>query len=67
MAKAFRSLSPKQILERVRLHRQAVMILVHRRAKKAVERELRARAKAKIHRAKGDQPTRSRLSRPTSS
>jgi hypothetical protein len=40
MAKAVRSLSPKQILERVRLHRQAVMILAHRRAKKAVKREL---------------------------
>jgi hypothetical protein len=43
MAQAVRSLSPKQIRERTQLHRQAVMILAHRRAKKAVERELQSR------------------------
>jgi hypothetical protein len=40
MAKAVRSLSPKQILERTQQHRQAVMVLAHRRARKAVERQL---------------------------
>src|SRR6516162_1438290 len=39
---ATRSLSPKQIHERTQ-HHQAVMILAHRRAKKAVERELQSR------------------------
>jgi hypothetical protein len=37
---ATRSLSPKQILERTQQHRQAVMVLAHRRARKAVERQL---------------------------
>jgi hypothetical protein len=39
---ATRTLSPKQILERTQLLRQAVMILAHRRARKAVERQLQA-------------------------
>jgi hypothetical protein len=43
MAQAVRSLSPKRIAERMQQHRQAVMILAHRRAKKAVERELQSR------------------------
>ena len=43
MAQAVRSLSPKQIHKRTQQHRQAVMILAHRRAKKAVERELQSR------------------------
>ena len=38
---ATRSLSPKQILERTQQHRQAVMVLAHRRARKAVERQLK--------------------------
>ena len=42
MAEAVRSLSPKQILERVRLHRQAVMVLARLAAKRAVQDELRA-------------------------
>ncbi|MFZ0151265.1 MAG: hypothetical protein WAM72_23550 [Xanthobacteraceae bacterium] len=37
---ATRSLSPKQIVERTQRHRQAVMVLAHRRARKAVERQL---------------------------
>jgi hypothetical protein len=37
---ATRSLSPKQILERTQQHRQAVMVLAHRRVRKAVERQL---------------------------
>jgi hypothetical protein len=37
---ATRSLSPKQIAERTQQHRQAVMVLAHRRARKAVERQL---------------------------
>ena len=37
---ATRSLSPKQILERTRQHRQAVMVLARRCARKAVERQL---------------------------
>jgi uncharacterized protein YbjT (DUF2867 family) len=43
MAQAVRSLSPKQIRDRAQLHRQAVMILAHRRAKKAVEAELKSK------------------------
>jgi hypothetical protein len=39
---ATRSLSPKQILERTLQHRQAVMQLAHRRARKAVNADLRA-------------------------
>lgn len=42
---ATRSLSPKQITERTQQHRQAVMILAHRRARKAVERELKAQGR----------------------
>ena len=42
---ATRSLSPKQILERTRLHRQAVLILAKQRAKRAVERELKAQGR----------------------
>jgi hypothetical protein len=45
MAQAIRSLSPKQILERTQQHRQAVLILAHRRARKAVERELKAQGR----------------------
>jgi hypothetical protein len=40
---AAQSLSPKQIAERTQLHRQAVMILADRRAKKAIEAELRSK------------------------
>jgi hypothetical protein len=40
MAQATRSLPPKRLAERAQLHRQAVTILAHRRARKAVEREL---------------------------
>ena len=43
MAQAVRTLSPKQIAERTQQHRQAVMILAHRRARKAVEAELRSK------------------------
>src|SRR5262245_8667514 len=39
---AKRSLSPKQIQERIQQHRQAVMIIAHRKAKKAIEAKLRA-------------------------
>jgi hypothetical protein len=42
MAKATRSLSPKQIAERTQLHRQAVMVLARRSARKAIEARLRA-------------------------
>jgi hypothetical protein len=42
MAQAVRSLSPKQILERTQLHRQAVMQLARLAAKRAVQDELRA-------------------------
>jgi hypothetical protein len=42
---ATRSLSPKQIHEGTQLHRQTVMILAHRRAKKAVEREFKAQGR----------------------
>jgi hypothetical protein len=42
MAKAARSLSPKQIAERTQLHRQAVMVLARRSARKAVEWRLKA-------------------------
>jgi hypothetical protein len=42
MAKAVRSLSPKQILERTQRHRQAVMVLARLAAKRAVQDALRA-------------------------
>ena len=42
MAKATQSLSPKQIAERTLLHRQAVMVLARRSARKAVREELRS-------------------------
>jgi len=42
MAKAVRSLSPKQILERTQRHRQAVMQLARLAAKRAVQDNLRA-------------------------
>jgi hypothetical protein len=41
MAKAVRSLSPKQILERTQQHRQAVMVLARLAAKRAVQAQLR--------------------------
>jgi hypothetical protein len=41
MAKAVRSLSPKQIAERTRLHRQAVVVLARLAAKRAVQEQLR--------------------------
>ena len=44
MAKAVRSLSPKQIAERARLARQAVMILARLAAKRIVQDNLRAQA-----------------------
>jgi hypothetical protein len=43
MAQAVRSLSPKQIAERARLHRQAVMLFARLAAKRAVQADLRAR------------------------
>jgi hypothetical protein len=42
MAQAARSLSPKQIHERTQLHRQAVMVLARRSARKAIEAKLKA-------------------------
>ena len=45
MAKAVRSLSPKQIAERERQHRFAVISLARYRAKKAVEAQIRAQGK----------------------
>jgi hypothetical protein len=42
MAKAVRSLSPKQIAERTQRHRQAVMVLARLAAKRAVQDQLRA-------------------------
>ena len=42
MAKATRSLSPKQIQERIQQHRQAVMMLALMRAKKAIKARLRS-------------------------
>jgi hypothetical protein len=42
MAQAIRSLSPKQIQERMQLHRQAVMVLARLAAKRAVQDDLRA-------------------------
>ena len=42
MAKANRSLSPKQIAERTQLHRQAVMLFARLAAKRAVQEALRA-------------------------
>jgi short-subunit dehydrogenase len=42
MAKAVRSLSPKQIQERMQQHRQAVMVLARLAAKRAVQDQLRA-------------------------
>jgi hypothetical protein len=42
MAQAVRSLSPKQIAERARLHRQAVMLFARLAAKRAVQDNLRA-------------------------
>jgi Na+-transporting NADH:ubiquinone oxidoreductase subunit NqrC len=42
MAKAVRSLSPKQIAERTQLHRQAVIQLARLAAKNAVKEEMRA-------------------------
>ena len=41
MAQAVRSLSPKQITERIQLHRQAVMLFARLAAKKAVRDQLR--------------------------
>jgi len=41
MAKAVRSLSPKQIQERIQQHRQAVMVLARRSARKAIEARLK--------------------------
>ena len=42
MAQAVRSLSPKQIAERLQLHRQAVIVLARLAAKRAVQDQLRA-------------------------
>lgn len=42
MAKAVRSLSPKQILKRAQQHRQAVMVFARLAAKRAVQDEMRA-------------------------
>jgi hypothetical protein len=42
MAQAVRSLSPKQIAEKARLHRQAVMLFARLAAKRAVQDNLRA-------------------------
>jgi hypothetical protein len=42
MAQATRSLSPKQVLERIQQHRQAVMLLARKSARKAVEAKLKA-------------------------
>jgi deoxyribodipyrimidine photolyase-like uncharacterized protein len=42
MAKAVRSLSPKQIAERTQLHRQAVAIFARLAAKRAIQDQLRA-------------------------
>jgi hypothetical protein len=42
MAKAVRSLSPKQIAERTQQHRQAVMLFARLAAKRAVQDEMRA-------------------------
>jgi hypothetical protein len=42
MAKAVRSLSPKRLAERARLHRQAVALLARLAAKRAVQDQLRA-------------------------
>jgi hypothetical protein len=42
MAKAARSLSPKQILERIRQHRHAVIVLARQSARKAIKAQLRA-------------------------
>jgi hypothetical protein len=39
---ATRSLSPKQIQERIQQHRQAVMVLALMRAKKAINAKLKA-------------------------
>ena len=42
MAKAIRSLSPKQTLERIQRHRQAVIVLARQSAKRAIKAQLRA-------------------------
>ena len=42
MAKAARSLSPKQILERIRQHRHAVIVLAHQSAIKAIKAQITA-------------------------
>ena len=42
MAQATRSLSPKRTLERMRQHRQCVIVLAHQSAKKAIKAQLRA-------------------------
>jgi len=42
MAKAVRSLSPKQILKRAQQHRQAVMVFARLAAKRAVQDQLRS-------------------------
>ena len=42
MAQAARSLSPKQILERIRQHRHAVIVLARQSARKAIKAQLRA-------------------------
>jgi hypothetical protein len=43
MAQAARSLSPKQILERMQRHRHAVAVLALMQAKKAVQTQIRAK------------------------
>ena len=48
MAKAVRSLLPKQIAEREREHRFAVIHLARYRAKKAIEAQIRAQGKRPI-------------------
>ena len=45
MAKAVRSLSPKQIAERTQQHRFAVISLARYKARKAIEAALRAQGK----------------------
>jgi hypothetical protein len=42
MAKAARSLSPKRTLERMRQHRQCVIVLARQSARKAIKAHLRA-------------------------
>jgi hypothetical protein len=49
MAKAVRSLSPKQIQERIQQHRQAVMVLAKRSARKAIEARLKGQGVNVMH------------------